>query len=30
MIYPKRTSDTWNTKDFFNIPYNLDEFIEKL
>lgn len=23
LIYPKRTSDTWNTKDFFNIPYNL-------
>jgi len=23
MIYPKRTTDTWNTKDFLNIPYNL-------
>jgi hypothetical protein len=23
LIYPKRTSDTWNTKDFFNIPYNI-------
>jgi hypothetical protein len=23
LIYPKRTSDTWNIKDFFNIPYNL-------
>jgi hypothetical protein len=23
LIYPKRTSDTWNSKDFFNIPYNL-------
>jgi len=23
LVYPKRTTDTWNTKDFFNIPYNL-------
>lgn len=23
LIYPKRTKDTWNTKDFFNIPYIL-------
>ncbi|HEX7413810.1 MAG TPA: DUF4145 domain-containing protein, partial [Bacteroidia bacterium] len=23
LIYPKRTTDTWNTKDFLNIPYNL-------
>ena len=23
LIYPKRTTDTWNSKDFFNIPYNL-------
>ena len=23
LIYPKRTKGTWNTKDFFNIPYNL-------
>jgi hypothetical protein len=23
LIYPKRTSDTWDTKDFFNVPQNL-------
>lgn len=23
LIYPKRATDTWNTKDFFNISYNL-------
>ncbi len=23
LIYPKRAKDTWATKDFFNIPYNL-------
>jgi hypothetical protein len=23
LIYPKRTSETWNTKGFFNIPSNL-------
>jgi hypothetical protein len=23
LIYPKRTSDTWNTKDFYNVPQNL-------
>jgi len=23
LIYPKRTTETWNLKEFFNIPYNL-------
>ncbi|MBK8563307.1 MAG: DUF4145 domain-containing protein [Saprospiraceae bacterium] len=23
LIYPKRTDSSWNSKDFFNIPYNL-------
>lgn len=23
LLYPKRTKETWNTKEFLNIPYNL-------
>jgi Domain of unknown function (DUF4145) len=23
LVYPKRTIDSWNAKDFFNLPYNL-------